>query len=584
MADEPLVLRSINWREAFPFTHIFRSFRIAIHPSKLVLAVVAILCLYLGGRVLDGLWMADARGIPDEVERFHQFMLARHGDWLTGSRDAAADLPRAALAMDGASFAEIVRQERARIVEQYASALRDLGVQSDPSRAREMARNGEGLAELRRKIIDQRRLRVERAVDDHKARVAATEQLPADQRPKALQSAQDARLAETQQAYADALRALEQAEQIRGKGLFGLFVDYQARQANAIASGVVEWNWLGGIGRDTRAPGVVVSTVRFLTVAPSWALRQHPLYFTLWGLLFLAVWSIFGGAISRICAVHVAREESMSLRVALRFSINKFLSFLFAPIIPLLILLFLGVILALGGLLLWVPYLGEIFVGLLFFLALCGGLVMTLVLLGTVGGLNLMYPTVAVEGSDSFDAISRSFSYVYTKPWRMAFYTAVALVHGALTWLFVRFFIWATLTMTHYFVGWWAYRRADDGQYILDALWPAPQFSSLPYGIAFPSLNWGQDIGAFFIALWVYLAIAVLGAFAISFYFSASTIIYYLMRKEVDATELDDVYLEQPEEELPQTPAVAEPAATPAPAAAPPAPQADPRPDTGSGI
>ena len=42
----------------------------------------------------------------------------------------------------------------------------------------------------------------------------------------------------------------------------------------------------------------------------------------------------------------------------------------------------------------------------------------------------------------------------------------------------------------------------------------------------------------------------MLGAFAISFYFTANTIIYYLMRHEVDATELDDVYLEQSEEDF----------------------------------
>src|SRR3989440_5840949 len=50
--------------------------------------------------------------------------------------------------------------------------------------------------------------------------------------------------------------------------------------------------------------------------------------------------------------------------------------------------------------------------------------------------------------------------------------------------------------------------------------------------------------------VWVYLAIGLLGAFAISFYFSANTIIYFLMRHEVDATELDDVYLEQSDDEF----------------------------------
>ena len=41
MVDEASSIRNINWREVFPFTLIFRSFRVAIHPSKLVLALVA---------------------------------------------------------------------------------------------------------------------------------------------------------------------------------------------------------------------------------------------------------------------------------------------------------------------------------------------------------------------------------------------------------------------------------------------------------------------------------------------------------------------------------------------------------------
>src|SRR3954447_16766935 len=58
MADEAQrqTIRSVNWREVFPFTHLFRAFRIAVHPSKLLLALAALLLIYLGGRVLDGVW------------------------------------------------------------------------------------------------------------------------------------------------------------------------------------------------------------------------------------------------------------------------------------------------------------------------------------------------------------------------------------------------------------------------------------------------------------------------------------------------------------------------------------------------
>mgnify|MGYP006158310279 CR=1 FL=1 len=66
---------------------------------------------------------------------------------------------------------------------------------------------------------------------------------------------------------------------------------------------------------------------------------------TLWQSLVTPVittslyFAVFGGAISRIAAVQVARDEKISVRQALRFSLNKLLSFVFAPVIPLIILL-----------------------------------------------------------------------------------------------------------------------------------------------------------------------------------------------------------------------------------------------------
>ena len=56
MADEAVTLRDINWREAFPFTHLFRAFRVAVHPSKLVIGLVLLACLWCGGLVLDAIW------------------------------------------------------------------------------------------------------------------------------------------------------------------------------------------------------------------------------------------------------------------------------------------------------------------------------------------------------------------------------------------------------------------------------------------------------------------------------------------------------------------------------------------------
>src|SRR4029079_7289424 len=101
-----------------------------------------------------------------------------------------------------------------------------------------------------------------------------------------------------------------------------------------------------------------------------------------------------------------------------------------------------------------------------------------------------------------------------------------------------------------------------------ETMWAAPT-GQFTYEIDTLTLSGGQLIGAFFVALWVYLTIGMLGAFAISFYFSSNTIIYYLMRREVDATELDDVYLEQADEDFGDTPPAVPTSAPAAPAAAP---------------
>jgi len=165
--------------------------------------------------------------------------------------------------------------------------------------------------------------------------------------------------------------------------------------------------------------------------------------------------------------------------------------------IPLIIVLGIGLIVAVvAGLVLLIPWLGEIIVGALFFLALAAGFVMTLVLIGTAGGFNLMYPTIAVEGSDSFDAISRSFSYVYAKPWRMLFYSAVALAYGAITYLFVRLFIYLTLLLTWFFVGLFVFRHVGSDENLWPALMPRPSFISLPYETNMESLTAAGSLAA----------------------------------------------------------------------------------------
>jgi len=84
----------------------------------------------------------------------------------------------------------------------------------------------------------------------------------------------------------------------------------------------------------------------------------------------------------------------------------------------------------------------------------------------------------------------------------------------------------------------------------LEAIWPTPQFDNLQPAINWAGLNWSETIGAGLMWIWVALVSAAVLAFAISFFYSVNTTIYFLLRNKVDATDMEDVYMTQDAEEL----------------------------------
>jgi hypothetical protein len=271
----------------------------------------------------------------------------------------------------------------------------------------------------------------------------------------------------------------------------------------------------------------------------------------------LLIWALFGGAICRAAALQATRDERPGMREALSFSRKRLGSFVVAPLMPLVIVFFIGVFLYVGGLIGAIPGFGSVVAGLLFPLALLAGFVIAFVLVGYGAGLSLMFPTIAVEGTDAFDAVSRSFSYIYQRPWRTALYALLSLIYGAICLLFVKFFAKLMLAATHVIVGLSMNlgspslavpESPDKNLGKLDAMWQAPSMvgeSSFWGGLGSGDLTSASRFGQFFIHLWVFIVVAFVGAFVISFFFSTSTLIYLLLRRDVDATDLDEVFSEE---------------------------------------
>lgn len=573
MPEETQELRRINWTECFSFTHVFRTFRLAVHPSKIVLALAGLVLTVVVGTIMDGLWCASGRSMmPGEIAAYVQ---RDYGDQWRAARVAEGKgVLRRILAEGKVVKKEKDATEEIEKEEDYWKLVGDM-----PERIREHYEKSLQDIHKAKKASDLLTLCLTWAVAGQTAVPADIAQDTDRLREHAIRLARNAHKA-----------AFVQVESLQRSGIFQGLLGYERdalRQAIEAASAFnfngMMYDVLGNSHGAAAAldvpnaagPGLLPSVV-LAALGFKWALATHWLYAVIFLVLVLAIWSFFGGAICRIAAMHAARDEKISIKQAIDFSQRKFVGFFAAPLIPLALIIFIGIFLAIGGLVGSIPYIGDVLVGVFFFLALIAGFVMALVLIGGVAGGSLMWPTIAVEGSDSFDAISRSFSYIYSKPWRSLFYFLVASVYGAFCFLFVRVFALIMLKLAHFFVGTigmglTSRLAAGEDMTKLDVMWKTPSFEGLMPAWSFLGREGWDIVGAAMIWFWVALAVATVYAFLISFYFSGSTVLYFLLRREVDATDLEDVYLEETEEEEPAPAPASVPA--PAPALAPEASQ-----------
>lgn len=265
--------------------------------------------------------------------------------------------------------------------------------------------------------------------------------------------------------------------------------------------------------------------------------------------MMLAIWSFFGGAIARLAAVDFAKGERMEIGQAAAFTCRKFGSFFWAPVAPLIFVAILLLCNYVLGLLGRIPGAGPIIVGLLFFLAALSSFFIIILLIGTYFGFPFMWPTIAMEGTDAFDAISRSFNYLFARPWKTLWCWLVALVYGAVTTAFVGYFLLALVWIA----------KASVATGMGDKFGPIGEFfqsGTPPENAALPMI-----IAMVLFRVLIILAIGLFLGYMASFKMTAFTVIYSIIRRDVDGTDMSEAYLPEQTEaaaaqpEKPQPPA-----------------------------
>jgi len=300
-----------------------------------------------------------------------------------------------------------------------------------------------------------------------------------------------------------------------------------------------------------RLPDPVVGTweqfsrplLRLLTGTPS--LREVGFY-VLAGIWAIAVWGYFGGAMCRTAALALSRDEYISFGDCLAHARRKWLSHLGAPLIPLGVAVLLVIGLAIVGLFLRSDW-GTLVMAILWPLVLLGGLVIVLLGVGVLFGWPLMWGTLATENADAFDAVSRSFSYLFQRPFHYLFYAVVASVLGLLAWFAVANIAAATIWVTHWAVDW----GADLTRWTTAEVPLRRDVGSILLGT--PELTPIGWIGSNLLGFWKAFVKLIAISFLYSYFWTTACAWYLLLRRDVDATEIEEIYLgDRPTVPLPE--------------------------------
>lgn len=591
MAEEKVEVRELTWRRLMPWTELFRGFQVALDPNKLLLAAAGIAVMAFGWWFLALVFAAAESSTPPDWP----------GQWVSQANDNQTQ--------GWVTF----RQAR-----QHWNLMHEaIGLTRDPQ-----VYQVQDIAET---------------FEEYQLFEKLTPGPNVSERALELIAARFAKPAEAEQARIYRERAAAYAALGRGKPAGRLAVSPWAEDRGPnpylLLTGQVGipweanhfWEWFT---RD-QAPVMIEPLVKLVRPIIYYLSPRNDfvsrLYFLLVTLFTLATWSFFGGAITRIAVVQVTRGERIGVIEAVRFTLRRFLSYIVAPLFPLGLVFVLMVVLGAFGLLHMIPVVGDILVdGLLWPIPLLLGLVMAGALVGLVGW-PLMATTVSAEGTDSWEAVSRTYSYVFQRPWYYAWYGLVAIAYGGVLVFFVGFMgslsvylakwgvnqapLIQTLNRENSFLfvyaptsfGWRELllegarvrlneEQAKDpllanlngasvvtgrsegassaGQ--VGGLSRYSRINTAAYDAYLKTLSPWNRAGATLVAFWLGLAFLLVLGFGYSYFWTASTIIYLLLRKSVDSAELDEVYMEEDDFDatVPASPAPTAPpaASTPAPA------------------
>ena len=163
--------------------------------------------------------------------------------------------------------------------------------------------------------------------------------------------------------------------------------------------------------------------IDLLQKAPHW---KALLAFVFWSIL---ICSLFGGAISRLVAIRIAKDDTISVFKAIKFAFKHKYSLFVTPFgIALIIAFFYGCNWLAGYLAKIIPTAGPIIFIPVFLLVIISTIFIILLSILFFFGYHLIVSAIGSEGCDGLEGGINVFNYIYARPWSYLVYNALLVV------------------------------------------------------------------------------------------------------------------------------------------------------------
>ncbi len=321
------------------------------------------------------------------------------------------------------------------------------------------------------------------------------------------------------------LDTLERIHVAQPRGVFEAVAGEGRREFVRLTRGVV-----------TLRPGQSLDAAIGLFVRlPLNAWRLDRAFALVYGVFFLLVVALGGGALCRMAACDFGGRERLRVREAFDFAFGAWGRLIGAPLLPLLLAGVFALVLAGLGLLMTVDWL-DIVGALLYPIGMLIGFLIAFLIIIYTAGFSLLVPAVACERCDAADAHQRAYAYVINRPLHLIGYTVVAVIGLAVGYVIVALFasVMLNVTASLYGVLTWSRGLAGAGGFAIWDLSP-PSLDGFP-------LAANESVAAGLIGFWQRLIVLLVVAYVFAYYFAASTIVYLLVRRSSDGQDVGELW------------------------------------------